>query len=648
MSPAKKKLKISSSLNFNDHQFTVAHSTQIDNPASGTQEWKVPTPTLLKRWSVLSSELGVGQCAENIIYCREENDFALQVHLLQMKKLDVKMRKGFELVMHRTRLFINLSKLTLSCTSSLNTKAQKSALCDYFHRSLHSAFASSSINENIQLPEPTQYVFENSVSTLYHADELFCDIEADIENFQEIWGKEILCLNFIFSFVQQNLLKEQLDNLLNLSFPNVVNEVLENISILPSIDFHLKCIEDQIYLRNMLDNQELDGIAFVANNSILPRQSATDDRPLRGKMVIPFQSPKAFEYEIILPNAGVVKGMLVPPGVTIIIGGGFHGKSTLLRAIATGVYNKVPGDGREFVVTASRAVTVRSEDGRPVSNVDISPFIGELPKNAKIDTSDFSTSMASGSTSQAANVIEALEAGASVMLLDEDMCAANFMVRDSRMRAIVSHEPIVPYIYRVNGMWRQLGVSSVVVVGGCGDWFDVHNQVILMDNYMCEDKTKRATSLSHTFCSGRIQYKGRGLVHRLDWPQDIIPRIPNWESFILEEHLQINALSKHFMYGNNEIDLSKIEQLVGGKGQVEGCGRALKWLAFKSKSTPEMNLAELLDSLEEELETKGVQRVLGGGFTIRPRRFEVAASLNRLACVKFSKASSVVKTEEGN
>lgn len=220
--------------------------------------------------------------------------------------------------------------------------------------------------------------------------------------------------------------------------------------------------------------------------------------------------------------------------MTVVTGGGFHGKSTLLAALAVGGQNKVPGDGRELCVSTALSVCVRAEEGRHVSCVDLSAFLSSLPAAAAAtparcapltshtphsasDARRFSTRNASGSTSQAAAVVEALETGARLLLLDEDSCANNFMVRDSRMRSLVPHETITPFSYRVNGLMRDLGVSTVIVTGGCGDWLDVQDTCLLLDNYACTDATQRARSISKTFCTGRVQYNGQGLVHQLRW-----------------------------------------------------------------------------------------------------------------------------------
>ena len=218
---------------------------------------------------------------------------------------------------------------------------------------------------------------------------------------------------------------------------------------------------------------------------------------------IPFRSPETLRREFTLPNRGRVVGMGVPKGVTLIVGGGFHGKSTLLRALERGVYNHVPGDGRELVVTDPTAVKIRAEDGRSVAGVDITPFISGLPGG--LDTRQFSTSNASGATSQAANIIEALESGCRVLLLDEDSSATNFMIRDRRMEALIEkrHEPITPFLDRVRQMYSEHGVSTVLVMGGSGDYFEAADTVISMVEYVPVDSTKEAREVARAYPTGR-------------------------------------------------------------------------------------------------------------------------------------------------
>ncbi|MGI6114305.1 MAG: ABC-ATPase domain-containing protein, partial [Mahellales bacterium] len=256
---------------------------------------------------------------------------------------------------------------------------------------------------------------------------------------------------------------------------------------------HVLVCEDQHHLRQQLEEYNL--VSFIANGSILPRESGVSDKPLRDN-VKKFVSPPSLEIEISLPNRGAIRGMGIPKGVTLIVGGGYHGKSTLLRAIERGVYNHIPGDGREYIATVPSGVKVRAEDGRRIEQVDISPFISNLPNNE--DTSKFSTDNASGSTSQAANIMEALEVESKLLLLDEDTSATNFMIRDARMQKLVrdDKEPITPFIDRIRQIYEKLGVSTILVLGGSGDYFDVADRVIMMDNYVPRDVTLLAKEIT--------------------------------------------------------------------------------------------------------------------------------------------------------
>ncbi|MEL6137951.1 MAG: ABC-ATPase domain-containing protein [Cyanobacteria bacterium J06628_6] len=259
------------------------------------------------------------------------------------------------------------------------------------------------------------------------------------------------------------------------------------------VERHLDAYEDAIALRQQLPEHSLVG--FVANGAILPRRSGIEATPLTDG-AMPFQSPASLEVTLQTPHAGAVTGMGIPEGVTLIVGGGYHGKSTLLRALAAGIYNHIPGDGREQVVCDATAVKIRAEEGRSVCGVNISPFIGALPQG--ISTAAFSTTNASGSTSQATNIIEALEARARVLLVDEDTAATNFMIRDRTMQALISKEkePITPFVDKVRQLYNDYGVSTVLVMGGSGDYFGVADTVIALDNYRPEDVTIAAQALA--------------------------------------------------------------------------------------------------------------------------------------------------------
>ena len=248
---------------------------------------------------------------------------------------------------------------------------------------------------------------------------------------------------------------------------------------------------DQLFLRRAVANADL--IGFVADGAVLPRQAGNSQLPKPGATA--FTSPESLQHSFQLPSGNTVHGTGIPRGVTLIVGGGYHGKSTLLSSLVTGVYNHVAGDGREFVVADETAVALRAEDGRAITGVDISPFINGLPSGD--DTTRFSTANASGSTSQAAGLMEALGSGARVLLIDEDTSATNFMIRDERMRRLIpdDREPITPLVARVRELWEDHGISTVIVAGGSGAFIDVADTVIAMDAYTPYDVTERAREL---------------------------------------------------------------------------------------------------------------------------------------------------------
>lgn len=252
--------------------------------------------------------------------------------------------------------------------------------------------------------------------------------------------------------------------------------------------------EDQHFIREQL--AQLGLVSFVANGSILPRESGISSRPMKGS--VPFLSPKSMEVTLDLPHHGPITGMGLKQGITLIVGGGYHGKSTLLKALEAGVYDHIAGDGREYVITDQTAMKLRAEDGRSIQNVDISLFINDLPNGR--DTHSFSTEDASGSTSQAAAVVEGIEAGSRVFLIDEDTSATNFMVRDDLMQKIISRdqEPITPFIERARDLYEKAGISTIMVAGSSGAYFYIADTILQMDCYKPHDITEKTKA----FCAG--------------------------------------------------------------------------------------------------------------------------------------------------
>ncbi|HIE32802.1 MAG TPA: ATPase [Thermodesulfobacteriaceae bacterium] len=380
--------------------------------------------------------------------------------------------------------------------------------------------------------------------------------------------------------------------------------------------------EDADFLRDQLERLKL--VAFVAEGAILPRASGVDPRP--AKEAVPFEPPPELAVEIELPNRGRVRGLGIPEGITLIVGGGFHGKSTLLRALELGIYNHRPGDGRELVVSRYETVKIRAEDGRSVSGVDISPFINHLPFGRS--TTNFETPCASGSTSQAANIMEALEVGARVLLLDEDTSATNFMIRDARMQALIAKEkePITPFLDRVRELYELFGVSTVLVMGGSGDYLEVADTVIAMDHFRPLEVTSRAREIVKALPSRRRPERP-GPFERIPVRRVLSDNLPL--KGIKLKVLGLEALSLN----REKIDLSAIEQLVC-PDQVRTLGLAL--LKVREKLYAGKLLYEAVLEVEEEIKRRGLLGLAeeARGDLAFVRRFEIAAALNRLRTLK--------------
>jgi predicted ABC-class ATPase len=419
--------------------------------------------------------------------------------------------------------------------------------------------------------------------------------------------------------------------------PRLVAAALLYQSNRPDIIRHfVETSEDADTLRGQLRRQGL--VAFVADGAILPRRSGVDDRPLSGENVIPFQSPDSLRVDMTLPNRGPVTGMGIPAGVTLIVGGGFHGKSTLLNSLEQGIYNHRPGDGRELVVMDQGAVKIRAEDGRYVAGVNISPFINDLPYGQ--GTTAFSSDNASGSTSQAANIIEALELGASVLLIDEDTAATNFMIRDQRMQALIAKEkePITPFIDKVRQLVEEQGVSTILVIGGSGDYFEVADLVIAMDAYVPQEVTAEAQAIAARHRQERQREGGEtfgSLTPRVPLPKSLDPSKGRRDVAVKTRGLRT------VQFGQETIDLSAVAQLVDDS-QTRALAAALVygWEKYMDGQRP---LAGILNLIMADIEQHGLdildRRKMGDWAAFRI--FELGAALNRLRTLR-------VKTVNGD
>ena len=411
--------------------------------------------------------------------------------------------------------------------------------------------------------------------------------------------------------------------------PEIVEEsiIYDNLNK-KALNEQVILVLDQEYARKMLKEKGL--VAFVANDSVLPRESGVSDRPM--KNAVKFKSPEKFEITLKLPSGKEISGMGIPKGITLIVGGGYHGKSTLLAALERGVYNHIAQDGREFIISESDAVKIRAEDGRNVEKVNISGFINNLPQNK--DTRAFSTENASGSTSQAANVAEALEYGTSLLLIDEDTSATNFMIRDGRMQKLVvkEKEPITPFIDRVKELYDNFGVSTILIVGGSGDYFDVANHVIMMDEYVPKDVTEKAKEIA------KLDENKREFSSN-DKFQGVTQRIPLKKSFSQSGKLdKTKAKGKHsILYGKELIDISGLEQLVDDS-QTNCIAVMIDY--FKNKVLDEkMTLSQAADRIYEKIEKDGLDSISSytghPGNLALPRKQEFCGAVNRYRKLKI-------------
>ena len=384
----------------------------------------------------------------------------------------------------------------------------------------------------------------------------------------------------------------------------------------------LNLAEDQAFLRQELERRSL--CAFVADGAILPRESGISQKPLTD--ALPFRSPEKDRITLELPHCGTISGMAVKRGITLIIGGGYHGKSTLLKALERGVYNHIAGDGREYVVTDESAVKIRAEDGRCVNGDDISMFINHLPN--KKDTTAFFTENASGSTSQAASVAEAVECGSKTLLMDEDTCATNFMVRDALMQKIVSEEeePITPFSDRMRALYEQSGISTILVAGSSGAFFSQADTIIQMDQYEPKDVTDKVRKI--------VPFQER----KSDTSVVVCPnqdrRLPRPGSDFKEQRGRIkhkNLGTEGFLIGHGETDLRLVEQLAD-KEQSECLACTFLWLA-KGEMNGRKNVAALVNDWEQVFRKEGfgMYRENGqiSGNMAKPRKEELAAAISR-------------------
>lgn len=515
----------------------------------------------------------------------------------------------------KMQLFIERSTTQIP-NDLLDTKDKRLAVADFLTRTFNQqaqrfnhSVKGSGKNGKIFIDHCGQEILERTAVVIHDKE-----IEVNIEVGMPAAGRKILGKAAAHTLIQ--------------GLPQIVDQALIYQHI--NQDALHKQVElklDQTYIREQLQQQNL--VAFVANDSVLPRKSGVSDEPMKG--AIQFTSPKKFETTFNLPSDRAVTGMSIPEGITLIVGGGYHGKSTLLEALERGVYNHILNDGREFVLAREDAMKIRAEDGRSIQNVNIQPFIDNLP--GKKDTTRFSTENASGSTSQATNVMEALEAQTSLLLIDEDTSATNFMIRDGRMQKLIApdKEPITPFSSKVKPLYDDYKVSTILIVGGSGDYFDVADQVLMMDEYHLKDVTDDAKAIANTDDYKRTTESNGHF--------GAIPsRIPLGNSFSKkgkDDCLKAKGLHT-ITYGKEGIDISGLEQLVDAS-QTNALTVMIDYFRHHAIDG-HTSLIEATNQMYELIEKDGLSAVSNfnghPGNLALPRKQEFIGTLNRYRGLK--------------
>ncbi|HIF5591500.1 TPA: P-loop domain-containing protein [Vibrio parahaemolyticus] len=421
----------------------------------------------------------------------------------------------------------------------------------------------------------------------------------------------------------RSVLGKKANNILTFHLPKFIRRAtLERELDKEAMVKHCQVVEDQSALREQLEAHNL--VAFVANGSVLPRIAGNCDLPM--KEAVEFTAPESLQVTLHAPNKGYITGLGIPKGITLIVGGGFHGKSTLLNAIERSIYDHIPGDGREYIVTDQKAMKIRAEDGRCVHHLNLSNYINHLPMGK--DTADFSTQDASGSTSQAAWLQESIEAGATSLLIDEDTSATNFMIRDERMQALVAKgdEPITPLVDRIGQLRDELDISTIIVMGGSGDYLDVANTVIQMHDYQAVDVTEKAKQVIAQHPTQRHNESEESL-------QTFRPRALNrvaLMNILTDGKFRVSAKGKDSLrFGKEFTDLSALEQIESAD-EVNAIG----WLWFQLAQLPGWCNNPAKD-IEEMLSGEWHASLPKQGDLAKPRTLDVMAALNRMRKSQF-------------
>lgn len=429
--------------------------------------------------------------------------------------------------------------------------------------------------------------------------------------------------------IQVQLPKKKLRKSLRMlcrDLPDAVDRFISDFNGLGAV---AELAKKQSAIRAWLKNS--DYCAFVANGSILPRAKGTD---LPMPDAVPFRSAPDDEIEIF-----GVRGMGIRRGVTVITGGGYSGKSTLLDAISAGIYDHALGDGRELCITDDSAVTISAEDGRSVKHVNISPFIKWLPGG---DTRDFSTDHASGSTSQAANIMEAVECNAKLLLIDEDRSATNFMIRDRMMKALIEKEPITPFTDRVNELYKTRGVSTILVIGGSGEYLSIADKVYMMEDYLIRDVTEKSKDICRS-CNVTA-----ALPAPADWQQSrtlYSDRFTSYPEGSGTEKLEVSDMG-FIIIGDERIDVRGLHDIVSPR-QLDTLGFMLRYLEL-TNADRKIDIDKKINDMYKRIDEEGIDFLYSTFFTTCKRFLDLTRKQELTALINRMRRINMVKSDLGS
>ena len=443
---------------------------------------------------------------------------------------------------------------------------------------------------------------------------------------EEIGDEQMcLCMRFQVQLPRKRLKKAV--TMLTGDIPQTVDEFIRHFSRRQVRDV-IELSVRQRELREWLAGSEY--CAFLANGSILPREAKTD-LPMEG--AIPFTAPPEEEIE-----ACGVRGLGIRKGVTVITGGGYSGKSTILDTIAACIYDHTLGDGRELCVTDTSALSIGAEDGRCIKNIDISPFISWLPGG---ETENFTTDHASGSTSQAANILEAVDCGSKLLLIDEDRSATNFMIRDRLMKALIRREPITPFTERVNELYEACGVSTILVIGGSGEYLSIADSVYMMDEYVITNVTKEAKALGGD--RDDAEQFSENALKSARWSQSrqlLAEGFTPYPEQAAQEKLAVPDIG-FILIGDEKIDTRMIQNILCQE-QRTAIGFMIRLMEIR-QNTAKVCLTTAVERLLAEIEEKGLDAIYSGffpecdRFLAMPRLYDLYAVINRMRKLTYTK-----------